>query len=329
MSLVGAVGIGGTNFHYAVGSPDGDLSSKIYSERTRAMHLAEQIERALEVLTRQADGELDAIAVASKGLIDRSAGRIELMDINDGPTIERFPIVEVIQDAVNLPVYIENDCIAAALAEYHMGAGVDAESLVHVTIGTGIGAGIIDRDHVVRGASNYAGEIGGIRVGPLDGLEWSNIPGAWEAYCSGPGIADYVGERLPIDPPNTALVEALDADDPTPRIFECAVEGDQLARQYLDEIAQLNASGFATIANVFDPELITLGGGVARNHPEYLLDRTRTHLPETLIGEPPRITVTDLDHLGIMGALAQVAHDEGEDREEPKRLAVTDKLSGD
>lgn len=310
MYFVAVLGIGGTHFHYAAGTTTGELRTDIRTEHTSATNLADQVHDAIAELRAAVPGQIGAVAVASKGLVDRTTGSIELMDIAGGGTLQDVPLADHIAEVVDGPVFLENDCAGAALAEYHFGAGVGHESIVHVTMGTGIGAGVIDQGRLVRGASNHAGEVGSIVVGPADGMRWCDIPGAWEAYCSGPGIAEVVRRRLDVETRETRLREATDAADPTPRIFEVAESGDVVAREYLDDIARLNARGIATVANLYDPGLITLGGGVASNNPDFAVEQTKAHLGDFIVGKPPELCLTTIDNMGIYGALAQVVHDE-------------------
>ncbi len=307
MAVIAALGIGGTHFQYAAGTPEGELLTETWTEPTEARRLEQQVTDAIVRLQAECNEDLFAVAVASKGLVDPKTGTIELLAINGGDTIENVELGRVVEDRFDLPLYLENDCTAAVLAEYHFG-DVQADSVVHITIGTGIGAGVIDRGEIVRGESNFAGEVGGIRVGPMDGLEWCGIPGAWEAYCSGPGICHYVKDRLRTEARESRLRD-VDADAlDTPIIFEMADRGDRVANEYLEEISRFNAAAIATVSNLYNPGLITLGGGVALNNEARIISGITRHLDDYLVVEPPLIEATEIDMLGIYGALARVHH---------------------
>lgn len=313
MSLIAALGIGGTNFHYAAGTPDGELRTDITTEDTRARNLPAQIGDALEHLETVCSEPVFAVAAACKGLIDPHRGTIDLLAINGGDTIRDLDLASAVEDRYEVPLYLENDCTAAALAEYHYGSQ-DVDSLIHVTIGTGIGAGIIDRGEIVRGESNFAGEVGGIRVGPDDGLEWCDIPGAWEAYCSGPGILHYVRNQLREEQRDSQLFEIGPTELQTATIFDAAKAGDAVAQEYVDDIARYNAEALGTVSNLFNPGLITLGGGVTLNNEELIVDGVRDHIDDYLVVDPPQIQCTRIDNMGIKGALAQVRHRELSER---------------
>ena len=308
MSVVAAIGIGGTHFHFAAGTPDGHLRTAIETEPTRPEELCEQVVAAVEELNRRLHEEIGTIAVACRGLVDQEHGLIELMEITGGPRIQDLSLRQQIREQLGMSLSLENDCTAAALAEYYFGAGHGYNSIVHVTIGTGIGAGIVDHGHIVRGESNFAGEVGGIPVEDRNGRAWCGIDGAWEAHCSGPGIAGSVERWLADEERNTPLTALAPEELDAPRIFSIAKDGDTVACEYLDHVSRANAEALGMIANLFDPGLITLGGGVALNNGEIILDGIERHIEDYVVGERPLIQLTEIENMGIRGALAQVRH---------------------
>lgn len=307
MRTTAALGIGGTHFHAAVGTADGDLLTDIETEPSRPTELVTQIVTAVERLREQVTERISAVCIACKGLVDHERGVIRKIDVNNGPTVRDVDVRGPIERELGLPVHIENDCTAATLAEYYFGAGAAADTLAHVTIGTGIGGGVIDRGHVIRGEENFAGEVGAIPVGPADGLECFGIPGAWEAYCSGPGILEHTKTRLAAEERETVL---RDRDELSPQcLFEAADAGDAFAQECLDDVLRYNAAGFGTIANLYNPGTITVGGGVAQNNREWLQAGIDDYLDRFLVVDRPAISVTEFgDRIGVMGALAQLRH---------------------
>ena len=307
MAMIAAFGIGGTNFHYAAGTPDGELLTEIKTEKTRSRELAKQMCTAIDDLNATTSDHVTGVAAACKGLVDSTNGVVELLAINGGDTIRDLSLREAVRAEFGIPLYLENDCTAAALAEYHLG-DVEADSLVHVTFGTGIGAGAIDRGRILRGEHNFAGEVGGIPVGPEDGLQWCEIPGAWEAYCSGPGILHFTQEQLQAEERSTRLLDEGIGQLSTPDIFEYAKSGDEVALDYLDTIARYNAKALGTISNLFNPGLISLGGGVTKHNEELVIDGIQRHIDDYLVVDKPTIAATKLENIGIKGALAQAQH---------------------
>lgn len=305
MRRIAALGIGGTNFYYAAGTESGDLVTDLAVEPSEPERLLDQIVDAVEALEDTLSEPVSAIAISCRGMVDHERGVVGKIDVNNGPLRRNVDLRTPLERAFDVPVYIENDCTAATLAEYCFGRGRDYDSIVHVTMGTGIGAGVVDRGEVLRGESNFAGEVGGIPVGPADGLEAFGIGGAWEAYCSGPGILEYVEARLEEESRPTGLTDREDLQ--TQCIFEVADDGDDVAREYLDDVSRFNAAGFGTIANLYNPGLITIGGGVAQNNREWILEGLTAHLEDFLVVDEPEIALTEFeDEIGIYGALAQL-----------------------
>ena len=303
MVLIGALGIGGTNLHSAVMTDTGEFHTSMRTQPTDQRGLTSQVIDAVDELCATADGELAAVSISCKGLVDRERGVIAGMNTPDGDMLEDIDVRSPITETFELPCYLENDCSGAALAEYEFGAGTDYDSLAHVTIGTGIGGGVVDHGHLVRGDRNQAAEIGSITVGPPDGLEQFGIPGAWEAYCSGPGIAQYVAAQLREESRATVL---QNLDPVTPEsVFAAAEHGDAVAAEYLETIAAYNAQGCAILIKLFDPGVITLGGGVVLNNFEWFVDGIGTYLEQYLFDRPPAFVRTALgEQIGMYAAVA-------------------------
>lgn len=311
MRRIAAIGIGGTNFYYAGGTDSGELLTDLEVEPSDPERLVEQITQAVESVQTSLSGPLSAIAISCRGMVDHERGVLGKIDVNNGPLRRDVDLRTPIEGQFDVPLFIENDCTAATLAEYRFGLGQTYDSIVHVTIGTGIGAGVVDRGEVLRGETNFAGEVGGIPVGPPDGLECFGIEGAWEAYCSGPGIVEYVHHRLDSETRETALRERDELR--TQCVFELADAGDEVAAEYLDDVVHYNARGFGTIANLYNPGLITVGGGVAQNNREWLLEGLDQYLEDYLVVDAPEIGITEFEEeIGIYGALAQFPAEDSE-----------------
>lgn len=291
-------GIGSTNLRSAVGSPDGALHTEVGVEPTRIHSLLAQVRHRIEALEDRA-GSIDAVSIACAGLID--GGVIREIDTPDDEVVRGIPLGPAIEERFSVPVRVENDCTAGALAEWVYGAGRGHESVVHLTMGTGIGAGIVDRGRVVRGEAGQAAEVGLFPIGPEDRSS-SGVPGAWEAYCSGRGIAGFVADLLAEEQRKTVL----DPADLTSRdVFEAAAAGDRVADEYLDRIGRYNAAGLGAVINAYNPGLITVGGGVGDANFETIVERARPHVGTYALPDVPEIRRTELgDAIGLYGALA-------------------------
>ncbi|MFU8867903.1 ROK family protein [Natronococcus sp.] len=315
MDSVGIVDIGSTNFRYAAATPTGDFLTDVTTEPTRPHELVAQLGGAIERLRDAAT--VDAVAIAVPGLVD--SGCVRRFDTADGDVIDRIEVATPLRERYGLPVVLENDCTASALGEWYFGAREDQECLLQLTVGTGIGGGVVERGQALRGEDGGAGEFGLIPVAPDSILESTGVTGAWEAFCSGRGIPSYVRHRFRADgmwEENAAseFRETLAAGDEfdAPAVFEAAAAGDPFVQGCLDRVSRYNAVGIAALCNAYNPGLVTLGGGVARNNTDWFLEGVDRYLEEYLFVDRPAIRESPLgDDLGLYGALG-VALDRGE-----------------
>jgi len=307
MDRVATLGIGSTSFRSVAATPDGEFLTDVTVERTRPHELADQVLAAVEALERGC-GTVDAVAVATAGLVDADAGVVEVFDTPAGETVGRIDLAGPLADR-DLPLTLENDASAAALGEWYFGAREDASCLAHVTVGTGIGGGVVTGGRLHRGAHGQAGEFGLLPVGPRD-LSSTGVAGAWEAVASGRGIPDFFAHCLAERGAESALnPDAESTSDPTEDltaadVFDAAPD-DPVAADCLKRVARYNAAGVGAVCNVVDPDLVTLGGGVVSAHPGWTVDGIERHLGEFCFVETPEIRTTALgDHAGLYGALA-------------------------
>lgn len=299
MERVATVGVGSTNFRYAAATPSGEFCTDVTVEPTRPRDLDQQVLDAVDDLRARA-GAVDAVAVSTAGLVDAEAGVVREFDTPAGDVVERVDLGGAAAER-SLPLYLENDCSAAALGEWYFGARTDEQSVVHLTMGTGIGGGVVEQGRLIRGGSGQAGEFGLLPVAPHD-VESCGITGAWEAVCSGRGIPRYVRRRLAETDRDSALRGV--ADLAAPDVF-AAADDDAFAADCLAEIARYNAAGVGAVANAVNPDLVTLGGGVALNNAAWAVSGIESHLDEFCFVDPPTVETTDLgDDVGLYGALA-------------------------
>lgn len=186
------------------------------------------------------------------------------------------PIVDILQqEGLTCPIFAENDANVAALGESWKGAAEDYDSMVFVTIGTGVGGGVIIKGKLLSGAHGSGGEIGHMPV-LQEELPFECGCGGrhcLEQVCSAPNIYRYAGELLAEDKRASSLRE-FDGEFECKDIFMAAEKGDGLAQKVIDYSADCLGRGLAILASAFDPEVFVIGGGVS-NAGDTLLDPVR------------------------------------------------------
>ena len=300
------VDVGGTTVKIGLFSGDGKLEEKyeIATDKSdQGAHIIEHIAAKLdEIIAEKSYGILDCmgVGIGLPGPVDR--GMI-LGCVNLGWGI--FSIVEEFSKAFhNVPVYAGNDANTAALGEYVAGAGKGMKNMMMVTLGTGVGGGIIIDGRILEGANGGAGEIGHIPVNPQEqDICGCGKKGCLEQYASATGIVR-VAEKLRKEKGNTALPAGCTAK----QVFDYAKEGDELAMQAVEELGRYLGLALASCACVLNPEGIVIGGGVSRAG-KILLDVTEKNF-QTYVFKPCRNVKFCLAELGndagIYGAAAMV-----------------------
>jgi glucokinase len=194
------------------------------------------------------------------------------------------PVADRIADRVRLPVVVEHDANAAALAERRFGAAAGASSVVFVALGTGIGSALLIDGEIYRGAYGVAPELGHVRLVPDGRACPCGKSGCWERYCSGTALATTAVELLAADPARSPVLGRYDPAQVTgQRVAAAAREGDPVAAAAVAELARWLGEGLALVADVFDPELVVIGGGVSESAPLFL-EPAREHYAARLTG---------------------------------------------
>jgi glucokinase len=209
-------------------------------------------------------GRVDAIGVGVASCVDYDAGRV-VHSVN--LPLGDVPLRDELERAFGVPVALDNDATAATVGEHAYGAGVGTREMLMLTLGTGVGGGIICGGHPYRGASGAAAELGHVML-DMDGLECpADCPnrGCLEAYVAGPAMG--VAARAAAEAePASGLGRALAAGDPVdgPLLSRLALAGDPVAVAVLARTGALLGAGLTTLVNIFNPELIVIGGGAAQ-----------------------------------------------------------------
>ena len=219
---------------------------------------------------------------------------------------DNFPIRDRVSHHCGLPVTFENDANAAAYGEYWVGSGRDFESMVLLTLGTGIGCGIIIGDLVVQGAHSHGGEAGHVIIDPredarLCGCGWR---GHLEAYASATAVVKRTREALDAGRPSSLLKRLAVGAELTPKLIaEEAELGDELSTEIVFETARYLGLGTVDVMHVVDPAVVLLGGAMTFGGPESplgrrFLDRVREEVRRLARPVLARETVIDFATLG-------------------------------
>ncbi len=259
----------------------------------------------------RADGAVDAVGLGVPGLVDREG---VLRMAPNLPGVIDFTVKASLEPRLGLPVRVDNDATCAAWAESELGAAVDSKDILVVTLGTGIGGGVICDGRLYRGANGFAGEVGHIKVDrhgppcPCGGR------GCWERYASGSALGRF-GREAGEAGAAERVVELAGGDFQAVRgehVARAAREGDREALEIMEKFAWWVAYGLASLSNVFDPATIVIGGGLLEAA-DLFLERTRELFPELVLAGPHRPGVPIVpavlgERAGAIGA-ALVARD--------------------
>ena len=264
MTLACGIDVGGTKIAGGVVDDTGTIIEELRVESPATDEDA--IEQAIETLVTELRTRHDiaAVGVGVAGYIDR-ARSVVMFAAN--MAVRHLDLKADLQQRLDLPVFIENDANAAAWGEFQFGAGHDVEELLLVTVGTGIGGGVVLDGELYRGAFGVGAEIGHLRVVP-DGLQCGcGNRGCFEMYASGKALVRRARTAASADPQAAADLLARAGGDPArisgPLITAAAREGDAFALAQLAELGRWLGEGIASITAVLDPALVVIGGGVS------------------------------------------------------------------
>ena len=209
-------------------------------------------------------GELLGVGIGSPGPLDLENGII--LATPNIPGMEDVPIRDAVSEGLNLPAVLDNDANAAAYGEYIYGAGKGARSMVLLTLGTGLGSGIIVDGKVLHGAHNIGAELGHTVVEPAGELCGCGQRGCLERYCSATYIA-HRARRMVKDEGRGGLLAATlgqTGSITTKEIVEAVLAKDELAEEVWDRGAYYIAIGCVNVCRIFDPDRILLAGGMTK-----------------------------------------------------------------
>ncbi|MGZ8667320.1 MAG: ROK family protein [Solirubrobacterales bacterium] len=314
MSTTVGVDIGGTKMLVGVVGPDADVRYR--STETRYGDTAEAIIARLETEVRLALGEHPDAAAVGLGVpctIDRARG-LAISAVNL-PLVD-VPLRDLMSERLQMPVFLDNDANLHALAEHRFGAARGARDVVLLTIGTGIGGGLVIDGELYRGSSGAGAEIGHVVVCADGPPCQGNCPshGCVETMASGTALARD-GRAAAERAPDSALGRILAGSGPLDgrAVTDAALDGDEAARGVVHNAGRYIGVALASLANTFDPDLIVLGGGVMAAG-ELLLEPARRELRARALPPMNRVEVVAAElgpEAGMIGA-ATMAREEFE-----------------
>ncbi len=311
--LVLGIDLGGTKILSAVSDSEGKMLSHDHGitpavKGTEAViqSITESAHRALEQ-ARVDISRLDAIGVGAPGLSNPETGI--LFTSPNLPGWRDVPLRDILEDKLGKKTFLINDANAAALGEFYFGAARGARNFVYVTISTGIGGGIVIDGKIYTGALGAAGEVGHMTIDDKGPLCNCGNRGCWETLASGTALAREARHRIK-QGVKTRILDRADGDieKVTAQVIHAAaVQGDSLAKELIMQTGYYVGVGLANLINIFNPELIVIGGGLS-NMGDLLLGPARKVAEERafkIAFRAVRLAPAQLERdSGVLGAAA-------------------------
>jgi glucokinase len=257
--------VGGTRLKACLAGPDGiSPVATVPTDASSADALVAQMATLGRQLLR---GERpSAVGVSVKGIVDSQCGL--LVDVNAPlDQLRGEPIADRLAKAFDAPVRIENDARMYALGELHHGAGRGTENLVCLTLGTGIGVGVVVEGRLLRGSRGVLGILAGHMTIDVDGPPCTcGSVGCLEALIGSRGFVADARDRAREHPGSRLSADALDPED----IFAAADDGDPAAKAAVERFTHVLSCGVVSLIHVYDPDVVVVGGGLSAAAPQFL-----------------------------------------------------------
>ncbi len=308
--MIVGVDLGGTSIKLALLTNNGEFIDKweVPTDKSDSgKHIPKTITIAIEEKLKQMDKtkeDIAGIGIGAPGSVRLEDGLI-FAAVNLGWV--NFPLKEILEKESGIPVIVDNDANIAAVGEMWKGAGNGAKDVVMVTLGTGVGGGVIVNGDVAHGISGSAGEIGHITVQLENGVLCNcGKTGCLETISSATGIARIANEKLQNTTKETVL-RKMSNDSPitTKDVFEAYSNGDEVAEEIVNHVMRYLALVLAGVGNTLNPENIIIGGGVS-NAGELLLKPLKKYFDEfafTTVRDSTKLSIAKLGNdAGAIGA---------------------------
>jgi glucokinase len=261
--VVFAADLGGTHLRAATVDENGTIHFRLKQKTPHASE-PEDIVRALVQAVRECEAQsringdsIRAVSVVVPGSVNVKQGVV--MKAPNLACLDGFRLTAALTNELKLPAVVENDANAAAVGEMWQGAGHGRRTIVCITLGTGVGGGIILDGKLWRGVNDSAAEIGHMCVDPFGGVAClCGSRGCLEVYASATAIVRMAREARPRYPDSVLKSEDLNSED----VYRAGVEGDELALEVFRRMGVYLGIGLANLINIINPEMIVIGGGV-------------------------------------------------------------------
>ncbi|HET9479218.1 MAG TPA: ROK family protein [Pyrinomonadaceae bacterium] len=301
--LVFAADLGGTYLRVALV----DGSGKIHHQAKQRTPKGDSPDSVVDALAaaaenwRKDDGpRIAAASIMVPGTVDNQNAVV--VQAPNLPSLTNFPLKAVLEERLGWPVLLENDANAAAVGEMWLGAARGCRDVVSVTLGTGVGGGVILEGELWRGAHGSAGEIGHTTVDPFSGLKCKcgNV-GCLELFASATAIVRMTRENLSRFSQSILNREELTAE----RVYDAGRDGDELALMVFQRFGSYLGIGLANLINIIDPEIIVIAGGAVNGWDLFAADMQREVSERAVRATAQQVTIAAAecgDNAGLLGA---------------------------
>jgi len=302
------VDLGGTNLRIAAVAADGSFLERITLDTEvkegRERVVSDMCDAIAEIEQRLEGGTMAGIGIGVPGIINLADGTVRQSP--NLPGWAGFPVRADIERRLNTPVILENDANAAALGEKWVGAGREFDSLCMITVGTGIGGGLILNGRIWHGMAGMAGELGHMTIDPNGALCGCGNLGCIEAYAAASAITHMAMAAIRVGRSAELAREADQLGELTAEIvYIKAKQGDVVAREIFEMVGRSLGVGIANLINIFNLPLYVVGGGVARGWDAFSPSLMAEVRKRSLVARstPTRIVPSELGaEAGLLGA---------------------------
>ncbi|MCY6958937.1 ROK family protein [Clostridium brassicae] len=274
------VDLGGTNIAVGIVDEEGNLKHKDSTPTKRERQPNEIIGDIKRLILKVIEeygiskDDINAIGIGIPGLADKKTGEV-IYCVNLNWT--NIPLKQPLEEELEIPVYIDNDATLAGLAEYEAGVMRGAESGIFITLGTGVGGGIVINGRINSGFNGVGSEIGHMVVGENYYDCSCGKNGCLETFCSATALINYTKKLITEENCKTIIMEKINGNLDNLEgkiIFEAAFEEDELANKAVNRLIKYLAIGIVNLICIIDPEIFVIGGGISKAG-NFLLEKLR------------------------------------------------------
>jgi glucokinase len=260
----------------------------------------EKLESIIREVSKDKINNISCICIAAAGKLDLNKSKIVF---SPHSSIRNLSL-SILEENLKIPIKLINDGVAGALAEWKL--CIKNNNIVYIAIGTGIGGGIVVDGHLLIGKEGNAHEFGHMII-DINGLMECKCGGRghWEAYTSGsglPNLCKFLSKNYNEETP--LLKKVINNNFNIKDIFEYTRKGDKFGMYIMSEVTKINAMAIANLVNLYDPSIISIGGGVALKNPDLIIDPLNDYVSKYSFNTPPKIISSSLkEETSLIGAI--------------------------